>query len=135
MSTKIHAVVDEAGLPLRLLITPGQASDKTSVPALLDGLPAANALVADRAYDSDAILAFAKQRGCAAHIPSTAQRRTRRSVPPEIYRTRNLVERFFCKVKQFRRIATRFDKLARNYLAALHLSATRIWLRHVESTP
>jgi transposase len=120
---------------VRLLITPGQASDKTSVPNLLDGLPPANAIVADRGYDSDAILALSAGRGCAAHIPSTARRRTRRSVPPDIYRTRNLVERFFCKLKQFRRIATRFDKLARNYLAAIHLSATRIWLRQVESTP
>ena len=127
-------MVDESGLPVRLLITPGQASDKTSVPALLDRLPAANALVADRGYDSDAILALAKGRGCDAHIPSTARRRVHRSVPPELYRKRNLVERFFCKLKQFRRIATRFDKLARNYLAALHLAATRIWLRQVEST-
>lgn len=128
-------MVDEAGLPVRLLITPGQASDKVSVPDLLNGLPAANALVADRGYDSDAILALAAGRGCPAHIPSTARRRVSRSVPPELYRKRNIVERFFCKLKQFRRIATRFDKLARNYLAALHLSATRIWLRQVESTP
>lgn len=127
-------MVDEAGLPVRLLITPGQASDKVSVPALLDGLAPADALVADRGYDSDAILALAAERGCTAHIPSTARRRVCRSVPPDIYRKRNLVERFFCKLKQFRRIATRFDKLARNYLAALHLAATRIWLRQVEST-
>ena len=128
-------MVDESGLPVRLLITPGQASDKTSVPNLLDGLPPAKAIVADRGNDSDAILALSAGRGCAAHIPSTAQRRTRRSAPPDIYRTRNLVERFFRKLKQFRRTATRFDKLARNYLAAIHLSATRIWLRQVESTP
>ena len=128
-------MVDEAGLPVRLLITPGQASDKVSVPALLEGLPAADALVADRGYDSDAILALVTQRGSTAHIPSTAQRRIARPVPPAIYRQRSLVERFFCKLKQFRRIATRFDKLARNYLAALYLSATRIWLRQVESTP
>ena len=55
-------------------------------------------------------------------------------MPPDLYRKRNLVERFFCKLKPFRRIATCFDKLARNYLATLHLSATRIWLRQVEST-
>ncbi|MBM0204250.1 transposase [Micromonospora sp. STR1s_5] len=58
-----------------------------------------------------------------------------RSVPPHLYRTRNLVERFFCKLKQIRRIATRFDKLARNFLGALHLSAARIWARQLESTP
>ena len=127
--------MDECGLPVRLLITPGQASDKTSVPALLDGLPAAQAAIADRGYDSDAVLALVRQRGSAPHIPSTSRRTVRRSVDPELYRQRSLVERFFCKLKQFRRVATRFDKLARNFLAAVMLASTRIWLRAVESTP
>lgn len=128
-------MVDEHGLPVRLLITPGQASDKTAVPALLDGLPVAQAAVADRGYDSDAVLALVRQRGSAAHIPSTSRRLVRRSVDPDLYRQRSLVERFFCKLKQFRRIATRFDKLARNFLAAVLLASTRLWLRAVESTP
>jgi len=127
--------VDESGLPVRLLITPGQASDKTAVPALLQGLPSAQAAVADRGYDSDAVLALVHQRGSAAHIPSTSRRIIRRSVDPELYRQRSLVERFFCKLKQFRRVATRFDKLARNFLAAVLLASTRLWLRSVESTP
>ena len=120
---------------MRLLLTPGQASDKTAVPALLDGLPVPDALVADRGYDSDAVLELVRQRGSAAHIPSTSRRRIRRSVDPDLYRQRSHVERFFCKLKQFRRIATRFDKLARNFLAAVALSAARIWLRAVESRP
>jgi transposase len=128
-------VVDESGLPIRLLITPGQASDKTAVPALLHDLPAAEAAVADRGYDSDAVIALIQHRGSAAHIPSTSRRRLRRSVDPELYRQRSLVERFFCKLKQFRRIATRFDKLARNFLAVVALASARIWLRAVESTP
>jgi transposase len=127
--------VDESGLPVRLLITPGQASDKTAVPALLQGLPSAQAAVADRGYDSDAVLALVRQRGSAAHIPSTSRRIIRRSVDPELYRQRSLVERFFCKLKQFRRVATRFDKLARNFLGAVLLASTRLWLRSVESTP
>lgn len=128
-------MVDEAGLPVRLMLTAGQASDKTAAPELLEGLPAAAALVADRGYDSDAVLALARERGSEPHIPSTSRRRVRRSVDPELYRRRSLVERFFCKLKQFRRVATRFDKLARNYLAAVLLSASRLWLREVESTP
>lgn len=120
---------------MRLLITPGQALDKTAVPALFDGLPTAQAAVADRGYDSDAVLALVRERGSAAHIPSTARRIVRRSVDPALYRQRSLVERFFCKLKQFRRIATRFDKLARTFLAAVMLASTRIWLRSVESTP
>jgi transposase len=62
-------------------------------------------------------------------------RMVRRSVDPAIYRQRNLIERFFCKLKQFRRVATRFDKLARNFLAAIHIASTRLWLRAYESTP
>ena len=127
-------MVDESGLPVRLLIAPGQSSDKTAVPALLDGLPAAPHLIADRGYDSDAILALVTARGSTPCIPSTARRRVRRSVPPDLYRARNLVERFFCKLKQFRRIATRFEKTAQNYHAALLLAASRLWLRAVEST-
>lgn len=127
--------MDEAGLPVRLMLTAGQASDKTATPELLDGLPAAAALVADRGYDSDAVLALVRTRGSEPHIPSTSRRLVRRSVDPELYRRRSLVERFFCKLKQFRRVATRFDKLARNYLAAVLLCASRLWLRALESTP
>lgn len=128
-------MVNESGLPVRVLVTPGQASDKNAVPTLLDGLPAAQAALADRGYDSDAVLALVQERGSAAHIPSTSRRIVRRSVDPELYRQCSLVERFFCKLKQFRRIATRFDKLARNFLAAVLLASTRIWLRAVESRP
>jgi transposase len=81
------------------------------------------------------VLALVRQRGSAAHIPSTSRRLVRRSVDPALYRQRSLVERFFCKLKQFRRVATRFDKLARNFLAATALASARLWLRAHESTP
>ena len=68
------------------------------------------------------------------HAPSLSRRLVRRSIDPETYRQRNLVERFFNKLKHFRRIATRFDKLARNYLAAVLLASTRLWLQAYEST-
>ena len=119
---------------MRRLITPGQASDKTAAPALLAGLPPAD-LVADRGYDSRALLDLVAASGGRAHIPTQSRVRLQRSVPPELYRRRNLVERFFCKLKQFRRVATRFDKLAQNFLAAVALASTRLWLRAVESTP
>lgn len=128
-------MVDGDGLPVRLLITPGQSSDKAAVPALLAGLPAARALVADRGYDSRAILDLVRAAGGQAHIPTQSRVKLQRSVEPALYRKRNLIERFFAKLKQFRRIATRFDKLARNFLAALVLGASRIWLRAIESTP
>jgi len=120
---------------VRLLLSAGQASDMAAVPGLLGGLPVAQAVVADRGYDSNAVLELIASSGATAAIPSCSRRVVHRSIDPAIYRQRNLVERFFCKLKQFRRIATRFDKLARNFLAAVLLAATRLWLRTYESTP
>jgi len=120
---------------VRLLLSPGQASDMSAVPQLLTGLPTAVTVVADRGYDSNAVLDLIIRSGAQASIPSCSRRLIRRSVDPAIYRQRNLVERFFCKLKQFRRVATRFDKLARNFLAAALLASTRLWLRFYESTP
>ena len=119
---------------MRLVISPGQASDKTIAPALLADLAPAQALVADRGYDAQAILDLVRASGGEAHIPTCRDRKVQRSVDPALYRKRNLIERFFCKLKHFRRLATRFDKLARNFLAALALASTRLWTRHYEST-
>jgi transposase len=126
--------VDENGLPLRIVLSAGQASDKAAVAALLEGLPPARAVVADRGYDARAIVELVRQRGGEAHIPTQRDRKIQRSVDPALYRQRNLIERFFCKLKHFRRVATRFDKLARNFLAAVLLASTRLWLRAYEST-
>jgi transposase len=106
-----------------------------AVPQLLDGLPAPLTVVADRGYDSNAVLELIARSGAQPSIPSCARRVVPRSVDPAIYRQRNLIERFFCKLKQFRRVATRFDKLARNFLAAVLIASTRLWLRTYESTP
>ena len=134
MSTKINALVNQDGLPLRIVLSAGQASDKAAVAELIDGLPPAQALIADRGYDAQAVIELVRSRGGCAHIPTQKDRKLQRSVDPAIYRQRNLVERFFCKLKHFRRIATRFDKLARNFLAAVLLASTRLWLRAYEST-
>jgi transposase len=128
-------VVDQDGLPVRLLLSPGQASDMGAVPQLLAGLPPARNVVADRGYDSNAVIDLIARSGAQPNIPSCSRRIIHRSVDPAIYRQRNLVERFFCKLKQFRRVATRFDKLARNFLAAVLLASTRLWLKAYESTP
>jgi transposase len=126
--------VNQDGLPLRIVLSAGQASDKAAVEALIDGLPPAPALVADRGYDAQAIIDLVRDRGGCAHIPTQKDRKIQRSIDPAIYRQRNQIERFFCKLKHFRRIATRFDKLARNFLAAVLLVSTRLWLRAYEST-
>ncbi len=134
MSTKIHTVVDGRGPPVRFVLTAGQASDKAAVPALIDGLRPARDTVADRGYDARAILEIIAQHGSRPHIPTQRDRKVQRSVDPELYRQRNLVERFFNNLKHFRRIATHYDKLTRNFLAAIALASTRLWLRHYEST-
>ena len=120
---------------MRLLLSPGQASDMAAVPQLLAGLPTPATVVADRGYDSNAVLHLIASSGAQPNIPSCSRRLVRRSVDPAIYRQRNLIERFFCKLKQFRRVATRFDKLARNFLSAALLASIRLWLRAYESTP
>ena len=133
LSTKIHAVVDEQGRPVRLVLSAGQASDKTIAPPLIETLPPAKVSIADHGYDARALVEMVSAGGGQAHIPTQSNGRLQRSVDPALYRQRNLIERFFNKLKHFRRIATRFDKLARNFLAAVALASARIWIRTYES--
>jgi transposase len=91
-------------------------------------------LIADKGYDANALREAVAERGAWANIPPKANRKDPICFSKYLYRARNLVERFFNKIKQFRRIATRYDKLAENFLAALKLAAIRIWLRDNEST-
>lgn len=128
MSTKIHAVVDALGNPLAFQLTAGQAHDLVGADALLPRLTAPT-LIADKAYDADerVIQALAKA-GKRAVIPLRRNRTTARDFDQHLYQARHLVENFFCKLKQFRAIATRYDKIARNFLAAIHLAAAIIWL-------
>lgn len=126
--------MDGDGLPIRLALTPGQASDKEAAVPMIASLTRTRDLVADRGYDAQYLLDLAQTRGATAHIPTQRDRKVQRSVDKTVYRCRNLVERFFSKLKHFRRVATRFDKLARNYLAAVALASVRLWTRSYEST-
>jgi transposase len=133
LTTKIHALVDADGLPIALKLTPGQAHDGRSGEDMLEGLGRGQTLLADRGYDSDALRARLAARGAFANIKPLANRSRPPAFSPFLYRYRNLVERFFSKLKHFRAVATRFEKRADNYLALVKLAATRIWLRHNES--
>lgn len=133
MSTKINAVVDSHGLPIRLLLSPGQASDKEAAVPLIRSLTRSRNLVADRGYDAQALIDLARDHGIVAHIPTQRDRKVQRTVDCAVYRRRNLIERFFCKLKHFRGVATRFAKLARNFLAAVAIASARIWARAYES--
>ena len=126
-------MVDGNGLPIRIMLSPGQASDKQAAAVLIQSLTRTRDLVADRGYDARSLIDLAAARGTRAHIPTQKDRRQQRSIDPRLYRERNLVERFFNKLKHFRRVATRFDKLARNFLAAVLLASIRLWIRTSES--
>lgn len=129
LTTKIHTVVDANGNPILLKLTEGQAHDGRSAADMLGSVSADQVLLADRAYDSDALRRAIAERGGVANIKPMPQRV---NIPPfsaALYRRRNLVERFFNKLKHFRAIATRFEKHDANYLALVKLAAARIWMR------
>lgn len=129
LTTKIHAVVDAHGLPVRLSLTPGQVHDNQVVPDLLSQLQPNSMVLADRAYDADWIRDLIQDQGAWANIPPKSNRKDPKCFSPHLYRSRNFVERFFNKIKHFRRVATRYDKLAQNYLAMAKLASIRIWIR------
>ena len=133
LTTKIHALVDADGLPIGLTLTEGQAHDGRSAAPMLGGLARGQTLLADRAYDSDALRQMMADRGAWANVKPLARRLSKPAFSPFLYRYRNLVERFFNKLKHFRAVATRYEKHASNYLALIKLAATRIWLRAYES--
>ena len=129
LTTKIHALVDANGLPVALKLTEGQAHDGVSAADMLANLSDGQILLADRAYDSDRLRQILAERGAFANVrPMTGRKRTL-PFSPWLYRQRNLVERFFSKLKHYRAVATRYEKHAENFLAAVKLAATRIWMR------
>jgi transposase len=133
LTTKIHALVDAEGLPIALKLTEGQAHDGRSACGMLDALADGQILLADRAYDSDALRQSLAERGAFANIKPMTRRRNKPAFSSFLYRYRNLVERFFNKLKHFRAVATRYDKRADNYLAGVKLASARIWMRFNES--
>ncbi len=135
LTTKIHAVVDGRGLPVQLALSPGQEHDSLIAIELLSSLHSQGLLLADKAYDSDAIRKFVQDSGAWANIPPRSNRKNPICFSPHLYRDRNHVERFFNRIKQCRRIATRYEKLAENFLAFIKLAAIRLWLGVYESTP
>lgn len=133
LTTKIHALVDAEGRPIDLALTAGQAHDGKPAAAMLETLKPNAILLADRAYDSDAIRNLAAEQGAWANIPPKKNRTGSFPFCTWVYRQRNLVERYFNKLKQFRGIATRCDRDPLNFLAAIKFASVRIWLRHYES--
>ena len=129
LTTKIHAVVDANGNPILLKLTAGQAHDGRSAADMLDTVGDGQILLADRACDNDGLRAAIAARGAWANIKPLSRRVNVPVFSPWLYRYRNLVERFFSKLKHSRAVATRFEKHDANYLALVKLAAARIWMR------
>jgi transposase len=129
LTTKIHALVDANGLPIALKLTEGQAHDGKSAADMLGGLGEGQVLLADRGYDSDALREALAAQGAWGNIKPMPGRVNIPVFSPFLYRLRNLVERFFNKLKHFRAVATRFEKHDANYLALVKLAAVKIWMR------
>lgn len=121
-------MTDTRGRPRVLLLTPGNINDIAMAPTLLAaaGRPV-RSLLGDKGYDANSLRALLAEQGTSAVIPSTASRKVAIPYDKRAYRKRNLVERMFCRLKDFRRVATRYDKLARNFLAGTMIAAALIW--------
>ena len=127
MTTKIHACVDALGNPLRLILTGGQVADVTQGAALIAGIPT-TAVSADKGYDSDELVKTIETADAIANIPPRSNRIDKHPVDWHRYKARHLVECFFNRLKQFRRIATRYDKLSGRFNTFLHLACAYVWL-------
>ena len=127
-STKIHILVDALGNPVEFILTGGQQADVTQAEPLMLGHEA-DALIADKAYDSDAVVAAAKRQGAEAVIPSKKNRKVPREYDKHLYKERKKVEWFINLLKQYRRVATRYEKTARNFLGFVHVASIMILLR------
>ena len=128
MSTKIHATTDALGNPTNFYLTPGQACDLAGADVLLAEIEAP-ILLAGKGYDADErVIERLETQGKVAVIPPKRNRKQPREYDKDLYKERHLIENFFARLKQYRGIATRYDKLAESFLGGIYLAATLIWL-------
>jgi transposase len=134
-STKINARTNADGLPIGLVITPGQVHDITAFPALMQEVDCdPEQLLGDKGYDSNAVRQQIVDRGGEALIPTQKNRKIQYTVDKAIYGLRNRIERFFNRIKNSRRVATRYDKLIESFAAFVVLATIRIWIKFVHTT-
>lgn len=127
MTTKIHTLTDRGGRAVRGILTAGQVNDVTQALPLLGELRP-GAVIGDKAYDADVLLTRIKAIGARAVIPPRSNRLQQRRYSKKSYRRRNRIERWFCRLKHFRRIATRYDKLAERFVSFICLAAALCWI-------
>jgi putative transposase len=133
LSTKLHLAVDAQGLPVELLLGPGQEHDVTRAEELLASHEP-EFVIADKGYDSDDLIEVISEHGAKAVIPPRSNRNEKRRYSKRRYKQRNLVERFINRLKHYRRIATRYEKTARNYLTFVNFAATLVSLGVIVNT-
>ena len=127
MNTKLHAVCDSQGRPVRLLISEGQQSDHKGAATLLPTLPDAQVLIGDKGYDSDHFRESLKHRNIKPCIPPRANRKTPANYDKALYKQRHKIENMFAKIKDWRRIAMRYDRCAHTFLSAIHIATIIIF--------
>ena len=128
-TTKLHAIVDSKGRPLNFTVTGGQVHDSQVVEEVLDTPKSPLAVTADKAYDSQKVRQQIKDEGALPVIPNRSNATKKAYCPKRFYRRRYKIENFFCRIKDWRRIATRYDKLARNFLAAADIVGALYWIK------
>jgi transposase len=129
LNSKLHAVVNNEGKPIVMALTAGQVSDHIGAKIIYSGLPNAKTLIGDKGYDSDEFRAALKAKGIASCIPPRAKRKNPAKYCITMYKQRHKVENTFSKLKDWRRIATRYDRCADTFFAAITIAATVIfWL-------
>jgi transposase len=126
-NTKIHAIADAKGRLLSILLSGGQAHDCPPAQRLIRRTKPAKKLLGDKAYDSEELRLWLNQRGTKPVVPNRSNRKQPFSFDKKSYKQRHLIENAFCRLKDFRRIATRYDRLARNFLASVCLVAAIVW--------
>jgi putative transposase len=119
--------VDALGNPIHVHITPGNTHDISEAPKLIEKAKGEN-FIADKGYDSDNVVDALKAKGINPVVAQKSNRKVKRDIDSNLYKERHLVENFFCKIKRFRRIATRYDKNAINFLGCILFASIRIWL-------
>lgn len=126
-SSKLHIICDALANPLRFSLTVGQRGDITQAAVLLDPYQC-DAVIADKAYDSDEFVEQIEARHAESVIPPRTNRKKKREIDNNLYKDRNKIERLINRLKHYRRVATRYDKTARNYLAFVYIASIKILL-------
>jgi transposase len=127
-STKIHLATDALGNAVRFILTGGQRNDITQAEQLVENF-SAEYVIADKGYDAEPFVLKLKERNCEVVIPSRRNHKVQREIDTHLYKERHLIENQIGKLKHFRRVFSRFDKLAKNYLSFIHFASTVVWLR------